>query len=347
VLEVTIREEDDEVLHWLPVAIAGDRVAAEIDWERRFDHMQQHSGQHILSQAFVVVAEAETVGFHLSADTVTIDLDKKDLTQAQLEQAEVLANRIIWQNRPVTARMVTTEEASQLPLRKVPPAREGALRLIEIEHFDLTACGGTHISHAGEIGMIKIVRTERRGGQLRVEFRCGQRALEDYRAKNGIVNALAASFTTGQPEILQAVERLREENKESRRMVKALQNDLVRKEAESLIRNGRRNGNVTVVSHVMKAGDPSQLRALGLQLAATPGVVALLGLAGSKSLLLFARSDDAPGEMNQLLKAGLAVLGSNAGGGSTTVAQGGGPAADDEQVARAIVEAERLLLELA
>jgi hypothetical protein len=97
----------------------------------------------------------------------------------------------------------------------------------------------------------------------------------------------------------------------------------------------------------MKAGDPSQLRALGLQLAATPGVVALLGLAGSKSLLLFARSDDAPGEMNQLLKAGLAVLGSNAGGGSTTVAQGGGPAADDEQVARAIVEAERLLLELA
>lgn len=345
VLDVTIRAEDEAVLHWLPEAIAEDHVTAEIEWERRFDHMQQHSGQHILSQAFIVVAEAETVGFHLSNETVTIDLDRDDLTQVQLDQAELLSNRIIWQNRRVTARIVTAQEADHLPLRKVPPSREGSLRLVEIENFDLTACGGTHVSHAGEIGVIKVIKTERRGGQLRVEFRCGQRALDDYRSKNSIVNALAGSLTTGQSEVIRAVDRLKEENKASRRSIKALQNELIRMRADSLIGKGRRNGHVTIVSHVMRDGDVAQLRALGLELAAAPGVVALLGLAGSKSQLIFARSEDAPGEMNQLLRAGLAVLGSNSGGGSNTVAQGAGPPADDDHVARAIAEAERLLLD--
>lgn len=344
---VTIREKDEAVLHWLDTKeLWQDTVTGQINWARRFDHMQQHSGQHILSQAFIQIAQAETVGFHLSDNSVTIDLGTNKLEPNQVEEAEFLANQIIWQNRPVHFRSVTLEQAQKLPLRKIPPVRSGKLRLIEIDKFDLTACGGTHVRQTGEIGMIKIVKLERQNNQLRVEFYCGQRALHNFRLKNSIVNQLASELTTGNDDIVETVLRFKNEIKESRRLLRKQQGQLLRFEAQRMLSTGKKVGKTAVISHVFAAeeSDPGQLRILGNHLIKNKNVIVLLGLAGEKSQLLFCRSKDAPGEMNQLLKSALQILGSAAGGGSATMAQGGGPATNRARVQQAIDKAERLLI---
>lgn len=347
VYNVTIREKDEAVLHWLDTKeLWQDTVTGQVNWARRFDHMQQHSGQHILSQAFIQIAQAETVGFHLSDNSVTIDLGTNKLEPNQVEEAEFLANQIIWQNRPIHFRSVTFEQAQKLPLRKIPPMRSGKLRLIEIDKFDLTACGGTHVRQTGEIGMIKIVKLERQNNQLRVEFCCGQRALHNYRLKNSIVNQLASELTTGNDDIVETVLRFKNEIKESRRLLKKQQGQLLYFEAQGMLATGKKVGKTAVISRVFAAeeSDPGQLRVLGNHLIKNENVIVLLGLAGEKSQLLFCRSKDAPGEMNQLLKPALQILGSAAGGGSAIMAQGGGPATNRARVQQAIDKAERLII---
>ena len=160
VQDVYIRETDGAVVHVLsatpsPAEMQG--VQGVIDWDRRFDHMQQHTGQHILSQAFIQVADAHTVSFHLSDNSVTIDLNKEQLRPEDVEQAELLANQVIWEDRAIRIREVSPEEAERLALRKVPELESDKLRLVEIEQCDVTACGGTHVSRTGAVGMIKVV----------------------------------------------------------------------------------------------------------------------------------------------------------------------------------------------
>lgn len=347
VLNVTLREADGAILHWVGEGdIWSDTIVADLDWTRRFDHMQQHTGQHILSQAFIQAAEAETVSFHLSEQTVTIDLEATTVKPEHIEYAEHLANQVIWQNRPVHIRAASVEEAQELPLRKIPPVREGMLRLIEIENYDLTACGGTHVNATGEVGMIKIVKLERSGALLRVEFCCGQRALQDYRQKNSVVNRLTTMLTTGVPELVESVSKLQLETKEARRTIKRQHNAMIQLEADTLRAQGKRKNNTIIITRVYPDtdSDPGQLRTLAGRLVKEDNVVALLGLAGEKSLLIFCRSSNAPGEMNQLIKPALQLLGSASGGGTTEMAQGGGPTANVERVEQAVARAERLLM---
>jgi alanyl-tRNA synthetase len=202
------------------------------------------------------------------------------------------------------------------------------------------------VESTGAVGLIKVIKRERRRGLLRLEFRCGQRALHDYVIKNTIVNELTAHLTTGQEEIVEAINRTRDELKRARRTIKQQQSELLGVEAERILRQGRACGDFTIVSQVVAGErDPGQLRILGAQLTAHKRVVALLGLSGPKAHLLFSRSSDAPGEMDQLLKHALGILGSNSGGGSASFAQGAGPNADRERISQAIAEAERLLRE--
>ena len=141
----------------------GQQVRGEIDWRRRFDHMQQHTGQHVLSAAFEHLFRVRTVSFHLGADVSTIDL-ARETTAAEIDAAEREANRVVWEDRPVTIRFASAEEAASLPLRK-EPKREGTLRLIDVERFDLSACGGTHVARTGAIGIIAVAAWERfKGG---------------------------------------------------------------------------------------------------------------------------------------------------------------------------------------
>jgi len=330
VIDVTVREADGAIVHWLNGNVEMGEITAVIDWQRRFDHMQQHTGQHILSQAFIQIANAETVGFHLSQETVTIDLNVEKVSASQLEKVEQLANKIVFENRPISVRFVSLEEAHTLPLRKIPPTRDGRLRLVDIENFDLNACGGTHVDRTGGVGLIKIIKSERRNNQVRIEFCCGNRALVDYSAKNTILLDLSATLTTGYANVPDSVEKLREENKQNGRLLKKLKTDLLGYEAENLLKNGN------LITHVFDDKGADDLRTLGRQLTQHAGVIALLGsVADGKVQLLFGRHADADGDMNQLLRVAFGEI-RGGGGGSPTLAQGGGPLVEKTAVEKAI-----------
>jgi alanyl-tRNA synthetase len=341
VLDVFIREADGAVCHLLDRDVPLlTPLTCQLDWARRFDHMQQHTGQHLLSQAFIRIAEAETVGFHLSDNSVTIDLDTADLPDEQLAAAEQLANQIVWENRPIYIHFVSREEASRLPLRKLPEKSSEQLRLIEIADFDLTACGGTHVAATGGVGLIKILKTEKRGGKLRVEFCCGQRAWQDYGQKQRVVGELMTEFTTGADQLADAVRRLRDEAAQTQRALKKAQAERLQLVAERLFAEGRPLGDFLLVSQVFSPEDEVDLKGLAVQLGQRPGVVALLGLTGAKTQLAFARGAGASADMKQLLRSAFAELGHGGGGGSEAFAQGGGGVATAEQVWRAIKVAE-------
>lgn len=347
VTDVTVREGDGAILHWLasPISPETRQVNGRIDWPRRFDHMQQHSGQHILSQALLRTANAATISFHLSADSVTIDLDTTQLSPQQLAAAETLANEIVWENRPITARQVTFAEAAQLNLRKIPEAAQGdALRLVEIADFDLTACGGTHVAHTGAVGLIKIVKLERMRGQARVVFCCGSRALADYRQKHETLQEMGALLTTHFGEFPNAVRGLQAELQAANRLAKQQMEQLLALEAEQLWVQGEVYGRYTLVTHTFTGKDAAQLRQLANHLTRRSGAIALLALAGEKSFLLFSRAADAPGQMNELLQMALAQIGGK-GGGTAVTAQGGGAPADPVQLQTLLNQAKTAWLE--
>jgi alanyl-tRNA synthetase len=214
---------------------------------------------------------------------------------------------------------------------------------VSVDQFDLSACGGTHVSRTGEVGLIKIVKLDRRGDLVRLDFRCGRRALLDYRQKNSVANRLAALLTTSIAELEPSVARLQEELKAARRLVKQKQSDLLQLEAAHLLEKGTVHGNVTVVNHLFRDRETADVRTLAKLLVKQPRVIALLGTLGANVQLIFSRSEDAPSDMNQLIKPALQLLGS-AGGGTATFAQGGGPAMESERVRAALARAERLLL---
>ncbi len=323
VADVIIRETDGAILHLLDRAVSPGRVTGTINWERRFDHMQHHTGQHILSQAFIAVAGAETVGFHLGPDSVTIDLDDPAITTAVADRAENLANQIVTANRPVRAWFPTDAELQTLTLRKVPDV-DGKFRVVAIQDFDTNACGGTHVAFTGEIGLIKVQRVEKRGDITRIEFRCGGRALSDYREKHALLMQLAADLTTGFRDIPAVVEKLREENKSLNRTVRALQTQALAYEAEQLWQTAQHDAGVTIVVHAFEDRDVADIRQIVQHLIAHPATIVLCGAAGDKAHLIAARSDDLDHDMVVALKCGLAVLNAERGGGRPSFAQGGG-----------------------
>ncbi len=337
VVDVVVRESDEAVLHVLDAAIAPGMATGEVDWPRRFDHMQQHTGQHILSQAFIRVAEAETIGFHLSGQSVTIDLDRADLTIEEVRAAEQLANEIVAYHRPVNALEVEREYAAKLRLRKLPPGRDGRLRLVNIEGFDNTACGGTHVKGTAEVGLIKVLKTERRGAATRVEFVCGGRAVADYRLKHDVTQELAATLTTGVSDLAPALIRLQEEARQLRLELKRERGARLALEAAQLLDGAETVGGARVVRRVLVGREVDEARQL-VNLLTAAGAVALLGVAGERAQLVLGRPAEGPAfaHLGEAIKPALAALGGARGGGGPTSAQGGGPAAGEAAVAAAL-----------
>ncbi len=345
VIDVIARQEDGEVVHVLDGVVDGETVTGVIDRARRVDHMQHHTGQHILSQAFVQVAAASTVGFHLSVESVTIDLDRVNLSDETVAAVEDLANEVVLADRPVTARIVQPDDAEGVRIRKLPEhLLTGGLRIIDVDGFDVTACGGTHVARTGEIGLIKVVRLEKRGDKTRVEFRCGGRALRDYREKNAIVNQLTADFTCALPEIIGATARLREDVKAAQRALKSATGTLLDYEAARLSAEAPEQNGMRIVKLNFPDRDFGDLRGLASRITQEPGRVALLSVSGEKAQMVFARSADLSADMNVLLKRVLPLLNGGRGGGQGQMAQGGG-SGDAVQVELALDEAERALLE--
>lgn len=317
--------EDGAIWHVLAAELAGDAAAGVLDWPRRFDHMQQHTGQHILSQAFIGARDAETVAFHLGATASTIDLNRTDLGPEALAAVEAAANRVIDDARPVTATFVTQEELARLPLRKPPKVTE-AIRIVQVAGFDWSACGGTHVANASQVGLIKIAGVERRGAELRVAFLCGGRARADYGRLQALASGLAARFTCAQDEVPDAVERLARENQAGRKAVDDLEAQWVEATAAAWWAEAQ-----PIPAHagrrlIVRAVDApaERVKKLAQALRGRPGAVICLGARGERPQLFFARADDVPLNMGELLRAA-AAAGGGRGGGRPDWAQGGAP----------------------
>jgi alanyl-tRNA synthetase len=301
-------------------------VKGRVDWPRRLDHMQQHTGQHILSQAFVTLFNAPTRSFRVLESSCEIDIELSNPTTEIIERAVELANNVIWEDRAITILNVTSDEAAELPLRK-EPAREGELRLIEIEGFDLTPCGGTHAVRTGEVGMIAVRSWERAKGLTRIEFVAGTRALADYRKANRSAREIAALFSAGRDDAPHLAAQTIDENKELHRRVRVLEELAAGVEAEKLLATARDG----VVVHIFEGRDAESLKKLAHALIAKPKIVALLASRDKDTArLVFARSADTHGDMSALMREACAML-DGRGGGKPDLAQGGGKNVDKLQ----------------
>jgi alanyl-tRNA synthetase len=329
VLEVVEREGDGAVVHLVGEPLESEQVEGRIDWEHRFDLMQQHTGQHILSAVFVAQLGANTVGFHLSDEYATIDLDQAPLRADDLSRAEAVANDIVFESREVVARFVPDKEIPTLPLRK-PVAHKGPVRIVEVQDLDCSACGGTHVQATGEVGLIKITRSERRGTETRVEFLCGKRALSDYAAKNAMVMGLAQEFTIGHWELADLVHRLAEDLKETRRDLRRTRDALLDAEALALWHQAQSVEGFRIVQSHLSRRTPDDIKHLAQRLITHPRTVALLateGQEGERSYFSFGRSDDLDVHMGNLVSQACEIIGGR-GGGRPNFAQGGGPRGD-------------------
>lgn len=299
-------------------------VSGRVDWLRRLDHMQQHTGQHILSQAFINLFNAPTKSFRVLESSCEIDVDLSNPSNETIERAVELANNVVWEDRVITIHNVSSEEAAAMPLRK-EPAREGELRLIEIEGFDLTPCGGTHAYRTGEVGMIAMRSWERAKGLTRIEFVAGVRALADYRKANRTARDVAALFSTGRDDAPKYAAQMVEENKDLHRQVRVLEEVTAGVEAERLLASAMTQPDGTrVVSHVFDSRDAEFLKKIAHVLMTHSQTIALLASRDKDAArLVFARSADASGDMNALMREACTIL-DGRGGGKPDMAQGGG-----------------------
>jgi alanyl-tRNA synthetase len=333
---VDVVELDGDVVHVLSAPLAEQTmVHGEVDWARRFDHMQQHTGQHVLSAAFVHVCAAPTVSFHMGADTSTIDLAAA-VEGADVERAVDEANRIVWNDRVVSIRFVSLEEANRLPLRK-EPTRGGTLRLIEIPDFDLSACGGTHVSRTGEIGVIAVIASERFKGGSRVTFVCGHRAVRALRGYRDAVSGSIRALSVLPAELPAAVERLQSEGKDLRKTIGRLQESLAVHEAARLLKTANTAGDLRVVVEILDSWDAQGLKAIAAALSTNPNVAAALISSSTPAFVVVACSAGASIDANKILRQLLERFGGR-GGGKPDLAQGGGLNAPPVEIAAAARE---------
>jgi alanyl-tRNA synthetase len=322
-----IDAEQSGVLHVIqgPAPQVGDSVHGKIDWLRRLDHIQQHTGQHILSAAFIKLFDAPTHSFRVLEHECEIDVALDNPDDEKIEQAVDLANQIIWDARPIQIQQVKSQAAAALPLRK-EPAREGELRLIQIADFDLTPCGGTHAKSTGEVGVIAVRSWERAKGLARIQFMAGARVLADYRKTNRTAAQVASLFSAGREDSPGLVTKLIDENKKLARRVRELDEIACRVEAEELLRDHATttDGSITIIAKLYDDRSADSLRHLALALIARSNVVALLGSRdGDTARLVFARSPETSGDMNGLMRKACELI-DGRGGGKPEMAQGGG-----------------------
>ncbi|MPZ16786.1 MAG: hypothetical protein GEV06_02545 [Luteitalea sp.] len=334
---VDVIDQEHRVAHVIDAARTledGERVTGRIDHERRRDHMQQHTGQHILSASFVRLQDVPTLSFHLGSSTSTIDL-AREVSRSAIEAAEEAANGVIWENRPVNIRFVSGDEGEALPLRK-PPQRAGTLRLIDIADWDLSACGGTHATRTGEIGAIVIREWERYKNGTRITFVCGQRALRSHRELRDVVSHASELLSVASADVDTAVERLVAEARDLRKVTRTLSQELSTVRAAALAERAEPVAGVDLLVAVLEGADASALRTAAASLTATSGRVVVLLTEARPAAIVVARSADATGVDASRLLGQLADRFGGRGGGKRELAQGGGVDADRDAVAREV-----------
>ena len=336
VIEV-LEADDGEVLHVVDEDPGPGVLEGRIDPPRRADHRQHHTGQHILSRAFEEVLRAPTIGFHLGPEDVDIDLDAPGVDEKVLRAAEELANEVVRGDRAIRIHYAETpEQRARFALRK-ESQREGEIRIIEIDGFDATACGGTHCLRTGEVGLVKIRKWEKVGSRLRIHFLCGGRALADYGRKNRLVVDLARQFTVDEGGIADAVARAVEEASQLRRETRALRLRLLTHEAARLRADAETVGEARIVAKVLEDGTGEDLAALAAALRAHPRTVAVLAVReGESAKVALVRSDDLSVDIRPIFTSAIAIMGGR-GGGRPELVQGAGRSEGlEEALARAV-----------
>jgi alanyl-tRNA synthetase len=323
-----VQEREGVVLHVLDRPLEPGDVEGVVDWQRRFDHMQQHHGQHLLSAAFERVHGAPTTSFHLGERTCTIDLDcsVSRLDEPALRSAEAAANESVWRDLPVVARDFGPEERSRLPLRKEPVKGD---RVVLVEGVDASPCGGTHPRSTGEVGAIAVLGAQKWGsGKARVEFVCGNRVVKLLAEQGGWLAGAAEALKCAVRDLPESARRAADEAVARRKAAEALEKDLARIQAAELAAKGS-----PVVARVERA---SLMRALAGAVAERGAIALIAAVEDGRAHLCFARPRGAPGPaMNELIKESLRILGGK-GGGNPDFAQGSGePARLEEALAAA------------
>jgi alanyl-tRNA synthetase len=317
---VAVIEHEGEVLHVLGAPLAAERVSGVVDAKRREDHRQQHHGQHLLSRAFLDVARARTVSFHLGTEVSTIDLDR-EITQEEIVASEARANEVIWSARPVSVRTVRREEAVAAGVT-VPAEAGDAVRLVEAQGFDLQPCGGTHPRNTSEVGLVVVSGREKYKGGTRVRFLCGHRALAAFHQDKGALDRLGALFSAPLQELPEAASRALAQVGELTRRVRDLQDQAIAAEARRLFAASG-PGSPAVAVAIFDQWPAADLRTLALALMAEGPCVALLGSRSDKAYVTLAQSEGLGHDLPALLQEALReVVGK--GGGRGNLVQGAG-----------------------
>ena len=337
-----VDREDGEIAHIVDRPLQpGGVVEGAIDWQRRFDHMQQHTGQHLLSAAYDRLFGVRTESFHLGATSATIDLGR-EVSLSQIHAAEDEANRVVWEDRPIAIRVASPEEAAILPLRK-ESVRTGPVRLIAIEDFDLSACGGTHVARTGAVGVIATARWEKFRGGTRIEFLCGTRVLSRFREWRDALATAMRHLSVQPVELAGAIERLQSDAKSLQKTIRAQQEQLAVHDANALVARGDKVGDRIIIVDALAGWDALGLKALAAAAThAAPTAVVALFSRSSPAVAVVGRGDDVRVDAGAVLKHLIAKFGGK-GGGKPELAQGGGLTGSVDEI---LAEARRLLSNL-
>jgi alanyl-tRNA synthetase len=318
---VEVEDAEGKVVHYTSAEVPAGPVHGEVAWARRLDHMQQHTGQHLLSAAFIERFKFPTVSFHLGREVSTIDLDAPSIVPRHLEEAERRVNEIIFDDRPVVIRYGTAEELAGAGVRK-KVEREGVLRAIDIEGVDLQPCGGTHLARTGQAGLLLIRKLERTRDRWRIEFACGYRALAVARNDFATLTQAASLLSCGLPDVPAILTKTIEERRALYSTVKRMEDRLAELEALRLLSKSSEveSGKMHVVCEGLEKATPGYLGLLAAKIVAAGEAVALLA-SRETGHVVFAQSNGLGGDMGALLRETLKEFGGK-GGGPKDFAQG-------------------------
>ncbi|WP_342432825.1 alanine--tRNA ligase-related protein [Neobacillus sp. FSL H8-0543] len=324
---VNVEEIEGEIRHYIkePLRDVIGKVDGEIDWKRRFDHMQQHAGQHILSAAFESLFGYKTVSFHLGKEVLTIDLDIENLTEQEAEAGELLANRVILENRPIETKWVTEEGLSQYKLRKQLSVTDN-IRLVIIPDFDYNGCGGTHPSDTAQVRAIKILDWEKQKKKVRVQFVCGERILEQLHQKHSVLLELTKLLNAPEREMAASALRLIETGKELERKLEATKGTLLNFEAKELL-DANQGSDAPIIGMVYQDRTVQELQKLARSIVNANDNITFISVAENVNRIQIVGARGASVSLNMKTIIGNALpLINGKGGGNESFAQGGGEA---------------------
>lgn len=321
---IDVYEENDEIIHVLEDNIHSNIVNMAIDWDARFDHMQQHTGQHLLSAVIYKLYNANTIGMHIGRDYVYIDVAIPTFSENDVEKIERFANEIIYSNFPVKTYPIENKDIPSIPLRKLPTVDKN-IRIVEIENVDITPCAGTHVRNIGEVGMVKIRKWERYKGNTRIEFVCGYRALKDYTLKNYHIDNISTLLSSKDIDTYNAVKKLYDDYKLLEKDLSDIKTELLKYQISDLISESYIRNNVKIVHKILYGFDLKMAKYAISHILAYPNTVCILSIVENqnKCHILMGRSENLDINMKEIFDSVISII-NGKGGGTPELVQGGG-----------------------